>query len=61
MNLSFPLSKLINKKGGIISGILSTVLDKKLDIHYSGHIVVDVLGVHITVPVEEFEELELSF
>lgn len=60
MTISFPPKKLLEKKGGILSGILSSVLDRKLELEYKGYIIVEILNVKVKIPVEEYQELELK-
>jgi len=61
LHISFPPSKIFKKKGGILGSILSTALDRKLELEYRGNIRVEVLGISVQVPIQEFEELELKF
>ncbi len=61
MRASFPPSALLKDKGGFIGGILSSVIDKKVELEFKGYLDVEIMGISIQVPVEEFEELALKF
>jgi len=60
MIIRFPPSQLVSKKSGLIGGILSTVLDKKVELEYKGYVLMEILNIQIRVPIEEFKELELK-
>ncbi len=60
VKISFPPKKLLEGNGGLLSSVITAVLDKKVDVKYDGFITLDFAGVKIKVPVNYEEKILLK-
>lgn len=57
---SFPPSKVLDLESGILSGILSAISNKEVEMIYKGYFTVKVIGISVKVPVDMTEMVPLK-
>ena len=62
LNVVIPANKVFdNKKGGILGGLLSSLINKKVDVQFKGDIKYKVLGFSNTYTVDKTQEVKIKF
>ncbi len=57
---SFPLNEVVKKEGDVISGLVSAILKKKVQVTYQGNTRVRIAGFGFEVPVDYEQEVSLK-
>jgi len=57
---SFPPSKVLDLKSGILTGLISAFNSKEIEMQYQGHLNMNVLGATIRVPIDNKEIVNLK-
>lgn len=60
VEINFPPSKIFERESGLLSSILSTYLDRKVELEYYGSVTMDIGGIKFKVPVEFEETVDLK-
>lgn len=60
VEINFPPSKILERESGLLSGLLTTYLDRKLELIYTGSVKMDLGGIRFDVPVEHEEIVDLK-
>ncbi|WP_348744684.1 LEA type 2 family protein [Tenacibaculum sp. 190524A05c] len=62
LNVVIPANKVFdNKKGGILGGLLSSLINKKVDVQFKGDIKYKVLGFSNTYTIDKTQEVKIKF
>ncbi len=59
VEVRFSPQKLLGEQG-FLGGLLSAFTEKTMDVRYTGHITVEVLGIKMNVEVDDQEEVQIS-
>ncbi len=61
LNVVIPANKVFeNKKGGVLGGLLSSLLNNKLDVRFKGDIKYKVLGISNTYAIDKTQEIKIK-
>jgi LEA14-like dessication related protein len=57
LELEFPAEQLVSNQKGLIKGILSALLDQKIEVGFKGEVIMDILSVEFAIPINQVEEV----
>jgi LEA14-like dessication related protein len=60
VEVNFPPSKIFERESGLLSSIISTYLDRKIDLEYYGSVTMEIGGIKFKIPVEYEETVDLK-
>lgn len=58
--VEFSPKEIFKKDGGLLNGILNAALNKKVDVKYKGHALIEIMDVDIKIPIEHEEVVHLK-
>jgi LEA14-like dessication related protein len=60
VEVNFPPSKILERESGLLGGLLSTYLDRKIELEYAGTVTMEIGGIKFKVPVKYEETVDLK-
>ena len=60
VEVNFPPSQILERESGLLGGLLSTYLDRKIELEYEGTVTMEIGGITFKVPVEYAETVDLK-